>query len=68
MDRDASVVATPGLTLLALGLLTLAFSAGGACHAVDDDSACQAHCYPTDIDQDARKTLGVCVCQGVVLP
>ena len=64
MDRDTSVVATLGLTLLALGLLTAAFSFGGACHATDDYSACRAYCYPTDIDQAARKTLGVCVCQG----
>lgn len=68
MDRDTSVVATLGLTLLALGLLAAAFSFGGACHATDDYAACQAYCYPTDIDQDARKALGVCVCQGVALP
>ena len=54
--------------LLAAGIAVSAFSLGKACHATDDYSACRAYCYPTDIDQDARKTLGVCVCQGVVSP
>lgn len=50
--------------LLAVGVAVCAFSFGKACHTADDYSACQAYCYPTDIDQDARKTLSVCVCQG----